>query len=87
MLSKRPDAKQHIQKQATLIYGVRGRDSITLGCGRKETEGVRGLLFFSVKLEVATLLDDLIHEAEIETQTDVENKYMNTEGESRGGME
>lgn len=48
---------------------------------------MRGLLFFSVKLEVATLLDDLIHEAEIETQTDVENKYMNTEGESRGGME
>lgn len=62
-------------------------ETVTLGCGRKETEGVRSLLFFNRKLEVATLLDDLFHEAEIQTQTDVENKYMNTERESRRGME
>ena len=47
---------------------------------------MRGLLFFSVKLEVATLLDDLIHEAEIEIQTDVENKYMNTKGDKGIGV-
>lgn len=48
---------------------------------------MRSLLFFNRKLEVATLLDDLFHEAEIQTQTDVENIYMSIEGESRGGME
>ena len=37
-------------------------------------------LFFNRKLEVATLLGDLFHEAEIETQTEGENKH-----EYRGG--
>ena len=37
-------------------------------------------LFFNRKLEVVTLLGDLIHKAEIETQTEVENKH-----EYRGG--
>lgn len=84
---KRPDTKEHTEKQATLIYGVRGRDRTPLGCGRWETAGVRSSLFFNRKLDVATLLGDLNHEAEIETQTEVENKHMNTEGEIRGGME